>query len=169
MLIRTFETKACLSQSQLKGHSSHERHFVLNTEERISIRLSSPHKGVCVKMQSGAPLEKKKAVFECLIPRAADLSARSQMRFNCSNIYEVFIKDVFTGIRIQTQTCKQVPQEYSTKPAWTTASVGVFRRGLQSQTTIMFHILHLHFHFDFVHAFNLNGWVDDLSAFNFTF
>lgn len=57
------ETKACLSQSQLKGHLSHERHFVLNTEERISIRLSSPHKGVCVKMQSGTPLEKKKKLY----------------------------------------------------------------------------------------------------------
>lgn len=57
--------------------------FFLNTEERISItRLSSPHKGVCVKMQSGALLTAK-AIFECLIPKAADLSAHLQMHFNC--------------------------------------------------------------------------------------
>lgn len=65
---------------QLQGHLNHERHFVLNTEERISItRLSSPHKGICVKMLSGAA----KAIFECLIPRAENLSTRLQMHFNC--------------------------------------------------------------------------------------
>ncbi len=33
-------------------------------------------------MQSGASLAAE-AIFEYLIPRAADLSARLQMRFNC--------------------------------------------------------------------------------------
>lgn len=89
---------------QLRVHLNQERHFVLNTEERISItRLSSPHKGIRVKMLSGAA----EAIFECLIPRAENLSTRLQMHFNCSNIYKVDIKDVFTGI--QTQTRKQVP------------------------------------------------------------
>lgn len=53
--------------SQLQGHLNHKRHFVLNTEKRISItRLSSPHKGIGVKMLSGARVTAK-AVSECLM------------------------------------------------------------------------------------------------------